>query len=76
MIDPKYFSKPSDLADLVAAVKLTREIFQQEAFDQYRGPEVIPGAQFKTDKEIGEWVKSACETAYHPSCSNKMGKVS
>jgi len=63
------------LPDLVAAVKLTREIFQQKAFDEYRGDEVIPGATYKSDKEVSEWVKEACETAYHPSCSNKMGKV-
>ena len=42
-IDPKYFTDPADLPDLVAAVKLTREIFAQKAFDEYRGPEVIPG---------------------------------
>ena len=25
-------------------------------------------------KEIENWVLDACETAYHPSCSAKMGK--
>ena len=99
LIDPKYFTDPTDLPDLVAAVKLTREIFNQKAFDEFRGPEVIPGDHVKTDKgicdantnknysvkhnrlellshlkEIENWVLDACETAYHPSCSAKMGK--
>ena len=52
IIDPKYFTDPTDLPDLVAAVKLTREIFSQKAFDEFRGPEVIPGAHVKTDKGI------------------------
>ena len=43
LIDPKYFTHPDDLPDLISAVKLTREIFAQTAFDKYRGPEVIPG---------------------------------
>jgi len=76
LIDPKYFNDPADLPDLVAAVKLTREIFAQKAFDEFRGPEVIPGSKYQSDKEISEWVKEACETAYHPSCSCKMGKES
>ena len=73
-IDPKYFTSPSDLPDLVAAVKLTREIFAQKAFDQFRGDEVIPGNHVQSDQEIENWVLDACETAYHPSCSAKMGK--
>jgi len=62
------------LPDLVAAVKLTREIFNQKAFDQFRGDEVIPGSNIQSDKEIENWVLDACETAYHPSCSAKMGR--
>ena len=53
-IDPKYFTDPTDLPDLVAAVKLTREIFNQKAFDEFRGPEVIPGDHVKSDKGICE----------------------
>ena len=36
----------------------------------------ILGPKYETDSEISEWVKEACETAYHPSCSCKMGKES
>ena len=54
LIDPKYFTDPTDLPDLVAAVKLTREIFNQKAFDEFRGPEVIPGGHVKSDKGICE----------------------
>lgn len=73
IIDPKYFTDPADLPDLVAAVKLTREIFAQKALDEYRLDEIIPGPNYQTDQELGEWVKEVAETAYHPSCSNKMG---
>merc|ERR1711915_431416 len=63
LIDPKYFDDPADLPDLVAAVKLTREIFAQKAFDEFRGPEVIPGSKYQSDKEISEWGKEADQSA-------------
>lgn len=75
IIDPKYFDDPTDLTDLIAAVRLTREIFAQEAFDQFRGPEKLPGVNVQTDEEIANWIKETCETEYHPCSSNKMGKV-
>lgn len=62
------------MPDLVAAVKLTREIFAQKAMDEHRLEEIIPGKKYQSDSEIAEWVKEAAETAYHPSCSAKMGK--
>ena len=70
----RYFTDPTDLPDLVAAVKLTREIFAQKAMDEHRFEEIIPGGNYQSDSEISEWVKQAAETAYHPSCSAKMGK--
>ena len=47
-----------------------------QAFDEYRGPEVIPGDHIKTDKEIENWVLDACETAYHPSVRNSNNRHS
>jgi len=74
LIDPKYFTDPADLPDMIAAVRLTREIFNQKAFDEYRGKEIIPGISRQSDQEIGNWIQDTCETVYHPSCSAKMGK--
>ena len=54
-------------------VRLTREIFAQEAFDEYRGEELAPGAGVQTDEEIDEWVRRMSDTDYHPSCTCKMG---
>jgi len=76
LIDPKYFEDQSDLTDLINAVRLAREIFAQKAFDELRGREKVPGSQIQSDKEIANFIKDTCETEYHPSCSNKMGKES
>jgi choline dehydrogenase len=52
---------------------LTREIFQQQAFDAYRGSELAPGPDVRTDAEIDAHLRRKGESAYHPSCTCKMG---
>ncbi len=54
-------------------VRLTREIMAQPAMDQYRGAEIQPGEDVQSDEEIDAWVRNNTESAYHPSCSCKMG---
>ncbi len=68
-----YLSDPDDWTEMRACVRLTREIFAQAAFDRYRGREIQPGAGVQTDAEIDEFVRAKVESAYHPSCSCKMG---
>jgi choline dehydrogenase len=68
-----YLSEPDDWLEMRACVRLTREIFAQPAFDRYRGREIQPGAGVQTDEQIDEFVRAKVESAYHPSCSCKMG---
>jgi hypothetical protein len=56
-----------------ACVRLTREIFAQPAFDPYRAREIQPGADVQSDEEIDAFVRAKVESAFHPSCSCKMG---
>lgn len=68
-----YMSKPEDWEEFRAAVRLTREIFQQDAFKPFAGEELSPGARVQTDEELDAFLKGAVESAYHPSCTCKMG---
>jgi len=69
-----YLSEPDDWLEMRACVRLTREIFAQPAFDRYRGREIQPGADPQTDEQIDAFVRAKVESAYHPSCSCKMGR--
>jgi choline dehydrogenase len=71
-----YLSHPDDLVEFRAGLRLAREIFAQKAFDPYRGREIQPGKDVQTDEEIDAFVRSKVESAYHPSCSCKMGRSS
>ncbi len=68
-----YMSHPDDWTEFRAAIRLTREIFSQPAFDRYRSREIAPGAGAQTDAQIDEFIRQKVESAYHPSCSCKMG---
>jgi len=72
-IEFNYISTEQDRQDWRDCIRLTREILQQPAMDAYRGDEIQPGLNITTDAAIDEWVKQNVESAYHPSCSCKMG---
>ena len=68
-----YMSQPEDWEEMRACVRLTREVFAQAAFDRYRGREMSPGAEVQTDAQIDDFIRRKAETAYHPSCTCRMG---
>jgi choline dehydrogenase len=68
-----YMSHPQDWIEMRACVRLTREIFAQHALDPYRGREIKPGAECVSDEAIDAFVRDYVDTAYHPSCTCKMG---
>jgi choline dehydrogenase len=69
-----YLQHTDDIEGFRDCVKLTREIINQPAFDRFRGDEIQPGLHVQTDEQIDTFVRSHVESAYHPSCSCKMGK--
>jgi len=73
VIRGNYMQHPEDWQEMRAAVRLTREIFAQAALDPYRGGEIAPGKNVKSDAEIDDWVARNAESAYHPSCTCPMG---
>ncbi|KAL6119945.1 chdh [Pungitius sinensis] len=76
ILQPNYLSTDIDVWEFRESVKLSREIFTQKAFDPFRGPEVLPGPHVQSDAEIDAFVREKADTAYHPSCTCKMGSPS
>lgn len=68
-----YLSTEQERREWVEAIKCSRNIIAQAAFDDLRGEELSPGAAAQTDEEILDFVSREGESAYHPSCTCKMG---
>jgi choline dehydrogenase len=68
-------SHEDDWRDFRHAVRLTRQIFGQKAFDPFRGDEIQPGANVQSDEELNAFLRDHVESAYHPCGSCKMGAV-
>jgi choline dehydrogenase len=68
-----YMSRPEDWQEMRACVRLTREIFAQPAFERYRGREIQPGSAVVSDEQIDAFIRDKAESAFHPSCTCRMG---
>ncbi len=68
-----YMSHEDDWSDFRTCIKLTREIFRQEAFDPYRGKEIQPGETVQSNDELDMFIRDHAESAFHPCGTCKMG---
>jgi choline dehydrogenase-like flavoprotein len=73
LIDPGYLSAPEDMAVMVAGVRAARRVLAASVLDPYRGPELQPGAQVQSDRDIERFIRARAETIYHPVGTCKMG---
>jgi choline dehydrogenase len=68
-----YMTHQDDWLEFRACIRLTREIFAQEAMAPYRGKEIAPGADVLSDEQLDAFIKRKVESAYHPSGTCRMG---
>ncbi|WP_170598583.1 choline dehydrogenase [Ruegeria arenilitoris] len=70
-----YMSTEQDWEDFRTCIRLTREIFGQDAFKPYAGKEIQPGADVQTDEELNAFIAEHAESAYHPCGTCRMGRA-
>ena len=68
-----YLSTPQERKEWVEAIRVSRKLIEQPALDELRGKELAPGSAAQSDEEIIDFVAKEGESAYHPSCTCKMG---
>jgi choline dehydrogenase len=71
-----YMSHPDDWEDFRASIRLTREIFGQEAFAPFVKAELQPGSGMQNDIQLDDFLRDHVESAYHPCGTARMGRVS
>lgn len=52
LLEPNYMSSEEDFPEFRRCIQLSREIFSQPAFAEYRGEEMAPGKNCQTDEQV------------------------
>ena len=73
LIQFNYMQTEHDLSEMREGIKIAREIFNQKSFDEFRGDEISPGSHAENKEDLNQFIKNKGDTAYHPSCTCKMG---
>ena len=73
LIQFNYLETEEDRKQMRDCAKISRKIFSQKSIQEYLGKEIRPGVNIQNDDELDEVIRNTSETAYHPSCTNKMG---
>jgi choline dehydrogenase len=68
-----YLQSQADLQKLVEGIKVMRELFQNHAFDEFRGKEIAPGVEVQSDAALEAYIRDTCSTLWHPVGTCKMG---
>jgi 4-pyridoxate dehydrogenase len=72
-INQNFLAMESDVATLRAGLKLLREVAAQRALDPFRGREIRPGKEVRSDAELDAFIRSTPATAHHPCGTCRMG---
>ena len=70
-----YMSHASDWADFRTCIRLTREIFAQDAMAPFVRHEIAPGAEAQSDAALDAFIRDHVESAYHPCGTCRMGRA-
>lgn len=68
-----YLQSQSDLQKLVTGIKIIRQLFHSDAFDEFRGEEVAPGTDMSSDEALQNYVREVVDSVWHPVGTCKMG---
>ncbi|MGX5831790.1 choline dehydrogenase [Mesorhizobium sp. 43Arga] len=69
-----YLRGESDMQTFREGIALVRELVAAQPFAPYRGAEIEPGQAVKSDAALDDWIRSRATTAYHISCTCRMGR--
>jgi choline dehydrogenase len=71
-VHANFLSDPRDVAALLRAVTLCREIGNSQRLQEFARREIMPGPLGAEDME--DWLRRAAGSYFHPACTAKMGR--
>lgn len=73
LIDTNYFSSPRDIEALRRGIRISRRILGGDAYQPFRGEEVVPGARIESDTEVDAFMRRTVEVNYEAVGTCRMG---
>jgi choline dehydrogenase-like flavoprotein len=68
-----FLATEHDVRTIREGVKLARDIARRKGLDRFRGRELTPGPDGRTDADIDAFVRRTAITAHHPCATCAMG---
>jgi choline dehydrogenase-like flavoprotein len=68
-----FLATDKDVATIREGVKMARDLASRKGMDPFRGREMAPGPDCRTDAEIDAFVRRTAITAHHPCATCRMG---
>jgi choline dehydrogenase len=75
LIDPAYYSEPSDMDAMVAGLRTLMEVGGRPALARYLDKPFLPEKLDLTDAELAQHIREVTQTLYHPVGTCAIGTV-
>src|SRR3546814_18926377 len=72
-IQANYYATEADRRAFRDGLRMARELVAQPAFAGWRGAELNPGPEVRSDADVDAYVRRAADTLYHPRGTSRMG---
>src|SRR3546814_17885497 len=72
-IQANYYATEADRRAFRDGLRMARELVAQPAFEGWRGAELNPGPEVRSDADVDAYVRRADDTIYHPVGTCRMG---
>ncbi len=72
-MQPNYLSTQADKDTIIAAMKVSRAVFNTPAMRQFVTEEIFPGPQAASDEDLLEHVRQTAGTTFHQTSTCMMG---
>ncbi|MCW2639031.1 MAG: glucose-methanol-choline oxidoreductase [Dactylosporangium sp.] len=73
LIDPNFLGDDRDLAAMLTALDMAREIGSSPALDQWRDEEALPGPDVHDENELRDYLRRDTDPYYHPVGTCRIG---
>src|SRR3546814_15889464 len=72
-IQANYYATEADRRAFRDGLRLARDLVAQPAFEGWRGAELNPGPEVRSDADVDAYVRRAADNIYHPVGPCRMG---